>query len=109
MAALALILPSLELRVETEGCDSPAGQTERKPRAPSGTTVRFREYARALAGMPQGLAGTMKSRGAAAARLGPPTGPAGVRVAPIAPGTPATQRHAPWAAAGTPARPTGQC
>src|SRR5260370_30246995 len=78
MAALALILPSLELRVETEGCDSPAGQTERKPRAPSGTTVRFREYARALAGMPQGLAGKMKSPGVAAARPRPTPGPAGV-------------------------------
>src|ERR1043166_1347145 len=80
IAAFALIRPSAELSVETEGCGCPAGQTERKPSGPGGTTVRLSEYARAFAGMPQGLAGMLKSRLTAAANGGPPKGPAGLRV-----------------------------
>src|SRR4051794_39503480 len=83
MAALALILPSVEFRVETVGWAWPAGQTERKPNGPRGTTVRLSEYARALAGMLQGPPGMLKSRVVAAARFGPPNGPAELRVSAI--------------------------
>ena len=71
IAAFAFTLPS-EFSVDTEGCVSPAGQIERYPRRPGGTTVMFREYAAALAGMPQELAGTGKSRDTPHLRIGPP-------------------------------------
>src|ERR1041384_3570312 len=80
LAALALIRPSMEFRVDTGGCGCPEGQTERNPSGPSGTTVRFSEYASALAGMLQALAGILKSRGVAAGRFGPPKAPTGFRV-----------------------------
>src|SRR5438045_2033465 len=80
IAALALIRPSNEFRVETTGCDWPVGQAERKPSEPDGTTVRFKEYARALAGIPQALAGIAKSRKVPPAKMGPPRGPLGSRV-----------------------------
>jgi hypothetical protein len=43
IAALALIRPSREFSVETNGWDWPAGQTERKLSEPTGTTVRLSE------------------------------------------------------------------
>src|SRR5580658_6692435 len=74
IAALALILPSEELRVETAGCGCPDGHTERNPSGPKGTTVRFSEYAAAFAGIPQGLDGIAKSRLLLAGIDGPPKG-----------------------------------
>src|ERR1039457_3700685 len=61
---------------------------------PSGTTVTLREYARALAGMPQPLAGMLKSRVVAAAKLGPPKGPVALRVSAIRHSVTATKRRA---------------
>ena len=45
IAALAMVLPSVELSVETPGNELPAGQTDRNPSGPDGTTVKFNEYA----------------------------------------------------------------
>ena len=64
IAALALIRPSKELRVETTGWDCPVGQMVRNPRVPpcGGTTVTFSEYATAALGMLQVLCGMAKLR-----------------------------------------------
>src|ERR1035437_3715835 len=51
IAALALVRPSNEFRVETTGWPSPVGQMVRYPSVPCGTTETFNEYAAALAGM----------------------------------------------------------
>src|SRR5580704_2743010 len=91
MAALALILPSEEFRVETEGCDCPAAHTERNPSGPKGTTVRFREYAAAFAGIPQGLEGIVKLRLLLAGIDGPPKGPLALRVSAIRHGVTGTK------------------
>ena len=53
-AALAVISPSQAFSVETTGCGWPVGHTVIQPRyLPMGTAVMFREYATAVAGMPQ--------------------------------------------------------
>src|SRR5580765_1046977 len=94
MAALALIRPSKEFSVETTGCGRPVGHTEMYWRdATRGTTVRLREYAKALAGIPQELAGTTKSRLDPAAKAGPPKGPAELRVSAMRQGVTGTKRR----------------
>jgi hypothetical protein len=45
MAALDLIRPSSELRVEARGCVCPVGHMVMKPSGPEGTTTTFTEYA----------------------------------------------------------------
>ena len=64
------------------------------PRGARGTTVRLREYAKALAGIPQELATGLKSRLIPAARLGPPKGPFALRVSAIRHGVRGTKRRA---------------
>src|ERR1022692_5092908 len=93
IAAVALIRPSRQFSVETNGWDWPAGQTERKLSPPRGTTVRLSEYAKALAGMPQELDGMLKSRLTAAPRIGPPKGPVGSRVSAMRQGVIGTKRR----------------
>src|SRR5437764_499757 len=80
IAAFAVIAPSSELRVDTTGCDWPAGQTERKPSVPIGTTVKLSEYAWAFAGILHALPVILKSRGVDPVRFGPPYDPVGPRV-----------------------------
>src|ERR1051325_5252206 len=94
IAAFALMRPSAELRVETEGCDCPAGHAERKPSVPMGTTVRLSEYARAVAGMPQALAGILKSRLTAVGKAGPPNGPLALPVSAMRHGATGAKRRA---------------
>ena len=43
IAALALMRPSSEFKVEAKGCGCPAGHTVRKPSGPIGTTETFME------------------------------------------------------------------
>src|ERR1019366_10472374 len=80
IAAFAVTIPGGAFSVETSGWDDPAGHVVRKPRTPGGTTVMLKEYAWAVAGIPQGLAGTGMSRATAGASDGPPNGPAALRV-----------------------------
>src|ERR1700728_2987207 len=75
MAAFAITLPSVEFSVETPGYPLPAGHTDKKPSGPSGTTVKFKEYAFAVAGMEQPPERSGKLRDVLAARLGGPNGP----------------------------------
>jgi hypothetical protein len=58
MAAFAVNVPVGAFRVDTNGCDCPAGHTLRYPSAPCGIAVKFSEYACALEGMPQVLDST---------------------------------------------------
>src|SRR5258708_17064253 len=74
MAALALMRPSSEFSVEARGCGCPLGHMVRYPRDPWGTTVTFREYAAALAGILQALFGMMKSRNVPPPSDGPAKG-----------------------------------
>src|SRR5260370_28887585 len=78
MAALALMRPSSEFSVEARGCGCPLGHMVRYPRDPWGTTVTFREYAAALAGILQALFGMMKARNVPPPSDGPAKGPLGV-------------------------------
>src|SRR4051812_5473170 len=80
IAAFDLMRPSRELSVDATGWGWPVGQSVRKPSGPPGTTATFSEYACALAGTPQALLGTMKSRVAPPPSDGPPKGPTGSRV-----------------------------
>src|SRR5271170_3086334 len=80
MAALALVRPSLEVRVMTLGCVAPVGHRVRWSREPLGRTATLREYAVAVAGMPQALWGISNSRLAPAASVGPPKAPSALRV-----------------------------
>src|SRR5216684_4578437 len=78
IAALALMRPSSEFRVEARGNACPLGHTVRYPRDPWGTTVTLNEYAEALEGIPQALFGMMKSRDVPPTSDGPLKGPLGV-------------------------------
>jgi|ERR1039457_2607285 hypothetical protein len=78
-AAFDTIVPSREFSVETKGF-APLPHNVRKLRDPGGTTVAFSEYAFAVEGMPQVDDGTGKLRDSAAPIIGPPNGPAGLRV-----------------------------
>src|ERR1035438_9776961 len=80
IAALDLMRPSSELSVEATGRDCPAGHTVRYPSVVVGTTATLREYASAVEGMPQALVRMLKSRLDPPVMLGPPNGPAAVRV-----------------------------
>src|ERR1700682_59895 len=80
MAATALTLPSMELRVETCGCCCPQGKVVRNPSPPCGTTVTLTEYACAVLGMLQVLLGIVNPRTVCPLRKGPPKGPFGFRV-----------------------------
>src|ERR1035441_2801732 len=51
IAALALMRPSSEFRVETPGRAAPVGQRVRNPSCVTGATVTLRAYAVAVAGM----------------------------------------------------------
>ena len=107
MAALDLMRPSSELRVETKGCVCPVGHMVMKPSGPLGTTATFTEYACAVAGTPQALDGMLKSRLELPAIAGPPNGPAGSRVSSTRHGVIGTKLSAtpPAAGAAAVARP----
>lgn len=63
IAALATTAPEGELRLETFcGGDWPTGQVVRFPSGPEGTTVKFSEYAMAVAGTPQQIERTGNAR-----------------------------------------------
>src|ERR1700674_3936022 len=65
----------------TSGWVCPAGHAVRKPKdGPFGTAAKFSEYACALAGSPHGLARIGNERVPCPVRLGPPNGPAALRV-----------------------------
>src|SRR5215813_8679837 len=94
IAAFALILPSREFSVETVGCGWPAGQIVKYPSVPVvGTTVTLSEYARAVAGIAQLLAGMGKSRVELASITGPPNGPGASRVSATRQGVTGTNRN----------------
>src|SRR5689334_20854770 len=80
IAALDLMRPSSELRVETKGFACPVGHIVMKPSGPLGTTATFTEYACAVAGTPHALDGMLKSRLEPPPIAGPPNGAAGSRV-----------------------------
>src|SRR6478672_10052854 len=80
MAEFAVTAPVGAFRVETSGCVCPAGQVVRKPRGPLGATVKFMEYACAVAGRLHGPERTGNVRVAVAASEGPPKGPIPKRV-----------------------------
>src|ERR1700690_3373098 len=80
MAALAPTRPPNEFRVETTGRGSPAGHRLRNESSPLGTAVTLREYAAAVGGMLPPLGGSGKVRMPWPPRLGPPKGPASLRV-----------------------------
>src|ERR1700676_2327080 len=92
MAALALMRPSKEFRVETNGCGWPVGHAVKNESGPCGTTVTFNEYAIAVDGIPQPLPGIAKARTSAASMLGPPKGPFGRRVSAMRQGLTGTNR-----------------
>ena len=52
-AALAICWPAAKLRIETGGTAPPVGQAVRNPGAVGPVTVKFKETARADAGIPQ--------------------------------------------------------
>src|SRR5689334_5812681 len=79
-SALATTEASKEFKVETTGCARPVGQSVRYESTPGGTTVAFREYARAAAEIPQALDGTVYERVPVAASTGPPNSPFASRV-----------------------------
>src|SRR5215813_7829053 len=83
IAAFATIVPVGSLSVETNGCGSPVGHVVRKPRAPVGTTVMLSEYAAAVPRIPHVLDNTPTVLVELAARIGPPSGPFGLRVSMI--------------------------
>src|ERR1041385_2572012 len=65
----------------TSGWACPAGHAVRNPNVgPLGTAAKFKEYACALAGSPHELARIRNERVPWATRLGPPNGPAALRV-----------------------------
>ena len=74
-AAFATVVPVGEFNVETFGIVFPVGQVLRYPNEPCGTTVKFNEYAEAVAGMPQALDVMGKVRVLAAAIDGGPNAP----------------------------------
>src|SRR5271157_3781195 len=80
IAAFATTAPSKEFNVETNGCAAPVGQAVRYDSGPSGTTVTFTEYAAAVEGTVQALAGMANERTVPAPSSGPPNGPSGLRV-----------------------------
>src|SRR5579864_5823122 len=94
MAAFDLILPSMELSVATSGCGWPVGHSVRNPSEPEGTTATFSEYAIALDGIPQALAGMAKSREVCRGRPGPPKAPVTLRVSAMRQGVIGTKRAA---------------
>src|SRR5579864_105321 len=94
MAAFDLILPSMEFNVATSGCGCPVGHSVRNPSEPEGTTATFSEYATAVDGMPQTLAGMAKSREVCLGSPGPPKGPVTLRVSAMRHGVIGTKRAA---------------
>src|SRR5262245_15159717 len=94
IAAFALTLPSREFSVETNGCGWPAGQILKYPSVPVvGTTVTLSEYAPAVDGIPQLLAGIVKFLAESAAMTGPPNGPGALRVSATRQGATGTNRN----------------
>src|ERR1700719_1340476 len=90
MAALPTICPVVKFSDETTGRVAPVGYAVRNPLGPETfTTVKFNEYALALAGMPgHGPPGMLNVRAAPPpTSAGPPYGPTGVRVSTIRHGT----------------------
>ena len=75
MAAFATTVPVESFNVETFGLDCPAGHVVRFPSGPGGTTVKFSEYASAVAGIPQELDGTGNVRVCPASIDGGPNTP----------------------------------
>jgi hypothetical protein len=80
IAALEVTAPVGAFSVETIGWGDPAGHVVRYPTGALGTTVMFKAYASALAGIPQLLEATGKVRGTPPARDGAPKVPTGFRV-----------------------------
>ena len=61
-AAFAATAPLYEFSVDAFGIACPVGHVVRYPSGPGGTTVKFNEYAAALTGIPQELAGMLNVR-----------------------------------------------
>ena len=80
IAAFATTAPSKEFNVETNGRDDPVGHADKYDNIPSGTTVTFTEYAAAVEGMLQALAGIANERVSRGPIFGPPKEPASLRV-----------------------------
>src|SRR5450432_2405346 len=80
IAAFAVMAPVRAFSVETNGFGDPAGHVVRKAKGPDGTTVMFKAYAWAVAGIPQRLARISKLRLALPASAGAPKRPAARRV-----------------------------
>src|SRR5579864_1230145 len=79
--AFARTVPVGSFSEATKGLDCPAGHAVIYPKVgPIGTAAKFREYACAFAGSPHELAVIGKERVLCAARLGPPSVPAALRV-----------------------------
>ena len=74
MAAFATTVPVKEFNVDTFGIGWPAGQVLKNDSPPCGTTVKFNEYAAAVAGIPH-EPGSVKDRWVAAAIVGGPKAP----------------------------------
>src|SRR5579872_121052 len=80
IAAFATTVALNEFRVETTGIVPPCGQVVRYVSGAGGTTVIFKEKARAEGGTPQLLFEMAKLRVALPAIDGPPNGPTAPRV-----------------------------
>src|SRR5579864_3563991 len=79
--AFARTVPVGSFSEATVGWDCPSGHAVRYPKVgPLGTAAKFKEYACAVAGSPQELARIGNERMLFSARLGPPNGPAALRV-----------------------------
>src|SRR4051812_32821406 len=82
IAALEAIEPSRELTVDARG-RGPSPQSVRKPSGPEGTTDALSENAFAAAGIMHADCGIGKVRAVPADMIGPPNGPAALRVSAI--------------------------
>src|SRR5664279_3747150 len=70
-AAFATAWPLYPFSVDTSGKIVPVGHIDTYARNPAGSTVRFREYAPAAAGSPQGPCASGKVRVSRLAGIGP--------------------------------------
>src|SRR5947209_5039177 len=93
ITAFALVRPSVEFRVETVGCACPVGHKVSQLSGPCGTTVRFREYATAVLGIPQTAPAIVKSRTSPSLSTGPPLVRFGSRVSAMRHGSDGTKRR----------------
>src|SRR5579863_2534176 len=81
MTAFERTVPVASFSEAIKGCCCPDAHAVRNDSdGPLGTAAKFNEYACALAGSPHGLAKIGNDRVLCAARLGPPSGAAALRV-----------------------------